>query len=129
MHNGSKQPSQRQLKVGEEIRHLLSSAFMRGDFYNPKTRQPISITVSEVRVSPDFKNATVYFVPFSGNDEESTIKILETIAPYVGKTISNKIRLRRFPVLKFKIDKSFEEASKIEAVFQRPEVIRDLESK
>ena len=108
----SKAPSQRQLRVGEEIRHQLSQALMRGDIYVPEL-EGISVTVSEVSVSPDMSNAKAFVTPLGGNDMEQIVAILNIIAPDLQTYIAQKVHLRRMPRLKFVADRSFDEAQKM----------------
>lgn len=129
---GAKEPSQRQLKVGEELRHLLSDIFMRGDFYDPDTHKNIEVTVSEVRISPDLKNATVYVIPLSGTtsdaDKNKTVSSLQSFSSQIRRTVSKKIRMRHIPFFTFKLDDCFETASKINNLLNSPEVQRDIET-
>ena len=108
----SKAPSQRQLRVGEEIRHLLSQALMRGDIYVPEL-EGVSVTVSEVSVSPDMSNARAYVTPLGGVDMDEVVAILNVIAPYLQTWIAKKVHLRRMPRLKFMADNSFDNAQKM----------------
>jgi len=108
----SKAPSQRQLRVGEEIRHLLSQALMRGDIYVPEL-EGVSVTVSEVSVSPDMSNARAYVTPLGGVDLEEVVAILNVIAPDLQTWIAKKVHLRRMPRLKFMADNSFDNAQKM----------------
>lgn len=104
--------SQRQLKVGEEIRRVLSEALLRGDFhvFDQKT---MSVTVSEVRISPDLKNATVFVMPLGGRNAQEVMKYLHTIAPELKRIIGKKLLLRLVPRLKFILDDTFEQAHKM----------------
>lgn len=124
--HSKKPPSQRQLKVGEELRHGLSEIFMREDFYDPDTKKTILVTVSEVRISPDLRDATVYVMPLGGENKEKTMASLHNIAPLIRSMVGKKIRLRHLPALTFRLDKSFDSASEIENLLNRPEVKRDL---
>jgi len=108
----SKAPSQRQLRVGEEIRHLLSQALMRGDIYVPEL-EGVSVTVSEVSVSPDMSNARAYVTPLGGVDMDEVVAILNVIAPDLQTWIAKKVHLRRMPRLKFMADNSFDNAQKM----------------
>ena len=108
----SKAPSQRQLRVGEEIRHLLSQALMRGDIYVPEL-EGVSVTVSEVSVSPDMSNARAYVTPLGGVDLDEVVAILNVIAPDLQTWIAKKVHLRRMPRLKFMADHSFDNAQKM----------------
>ena len=108
----SKAPSQRQLRVGEEVRHLLSTALMRGDVYVPEL-EGISVTVSEVSVSPDLSNARAYVTPLGGADMDNVVAILNVIAPDLQTWIAQKVHLRRMPRLRFMPDHSFDNAQKM----------------
>ena len=118
-------PNQRQLRVGEEIRHALSDIFMRGETGDPYLGS-VSITVSEVRISPDLKNATAYVMPLGGTNRDVLIDALMKVAPYLRTLVSKKVLLRHAPRIGFRIDNSFDEASRIEELLRRPEVARDL---
>ena len=108
----SKAPSQRQLRVGEEVRHHLSTALMRGDIYVPEL-EGISVTVSEVSVSPDMANARAYVTPLGGQDMDEVVAILNVIAPDLQTWIAQKVHLRRMPRLRFVADHSFDNAQKM----------------
>lgn len=122
---GVKAPSQRQLQVGEEIRHILSSIFMRGELHNPELSST-SITVSEVRISPDLKNATAYVLPLAGKDKEMIVSILSSNANFLRHLVGKSIRLRQVPKLSFKLDNSYENAGRINELLSHPTVARDL---
>ena len=108
----SKAPSQRQLRVGEEVRHHLSTALMRGDIYVPEL-EGVSVTVSEVSVSPDMANARAYVTPLGGQDMDEVVAILNVIAPDLQTWIAQKVHLRRMPRLRFVADHSFDNAQKM----------------
>ena len=115
----SKAPSQRQLRVGEEIRHQLSLA-LRGDIYVPEL-DGVSITVSEVSVSPDMSNARAYVTPLGGVDSDFIVSVLNVIAPDLQTWVASKVHLRRMPRLKFMADTSFDNAQKMsELINQLP---------
>ena len=126
MPHHNKPPSQRMLKVGEEMRRSLSMAFLRGEVHIRDVENS-SITVSEVRVSPDLKNATAYVMPLAGKDAELIAKSLYEAAPYIRKLIAQKVDLRYTPKLHFKLDRSYEEAGRINELLQDPHVRRDVE--
>ena len=113
----SKAPTQRQLRVGEEIRHALSDIFLQGTLYEPEL-VGVSITVPEVRVSPDLRNATAYVFPLAGNAPEGFLDVLNKIAPKINHMVTKKIKMRFSPKISFKLDNSFEEASRIENLFE-----------
>lgn len=126
MPHNSKPPSQRQLKVGEEIRRALSMAFLKGDVH-VRSVENTSITVSEVRISPDLKNATVYVMPLAGAHAEEIMKELGEHAPLIRSFIAKNVELRYTPKLFFKLDRSFEEAARINELLHDPKVQRDVE--
>lgn len=119
-------PSQRQLRVGEEIRHALSEVFYRGETHAPEL-DGISITVSEVRISPDLKNATAYCTPLAGTaDPDKVIQTLNDLTPLIRRQMNKKIVLKYSPRLYFKLDKSFDAANRINVLLQKPEVQKDI---
>jgi len=107
--------SQRQLKVGEEIRHLVSDILLRHPFYEPEL-DGVSVTVSEVSISPDFANARVYVMPLGGIDPDGVIEALGRIAKTVQHELSRRLTIRRTPKLRFILDSSFDTASRINAL-------------
>jgi len=107
--------SQRQLKVGEELRHLISNSLLRGSFYDEYIDNN-NITVTEVNVSPDLKNAKVYVMPLGGENKMDVLNSLNKAKGRLKKIISSKISLRQTPKLIFSIDESFEHAKKINAI-------------
>lgn len=123
----AKAPSQRQLRVGEEIRHVLADVLMRGHFRDPDL-QGVAITVTEVRVSPDLKNATAFVTPLGGAGMETTVAALTRAAPFLRREMGRELRLRVLPQLSFQPDRSFDEASRIDSVLQRERVRRDLDA-
>ncbi len=122
----SKPPNQRQLRVGEEIRHVLADIFMRGECHD-KDITGTPITVSEVRISPDLKNATAYVMPLGGMNIETVMTALLRNSSILRKLVSDRMKLRYAPRITFRLDNSFEEAQRIEILLNSPEVARDLE--
>jgi ribosome-binding factor A len=114
----SKAPSQRQLRVGEEVRHHISTALLRGDVYVPEL-DGISVTVSEVSVSPDLSNARAYVTPLGGADMDEVVAILNVIAPDLQTYVAQKVHLRRMPRLKFMADHSFDNAEKMSSLIAK----------
>jgi ribosome-binding factor A len=112
-----KAPTQRQLRVGEEIRHALSSIFMQGTLYEPEI-VGISITVPEVRISPDLRNATAFVFPLAGVAPEGFIETLNRISPQITHQLARRVQLRFIPKVTFKLDNSFEVASNIENLIE-----------
>lgn len=120
-------PSQRQLRVGEEIRHALARVLERGEIRDPDLAG-ITITVTEVRVSPDLKNATAYVVPLGGlGDMARIVDSLNRIKAFLRHRIVQGLQLRSAPNLSFLADTSFDEAGHINDLLHLPEVARDLE--
>ncbi|MBI3452161.1 MAG: 30S ribosome-binding factor RbfA [Rhodospirillales bacterium] len=122
---GPRGSSQRQLRVGEEIRHAIVEILFRGHLRDPDL-QGISITVSEVRASPDLKHATAYIMPLAGGDAEVVLKALVRARAYLRTEVARAVRLRFAPELHFALDTSFDYATRIDAALRRPEVQRDL---
>jgi ribosome-binding factor A len=124
-HLPSKGPSQRQLRVAEEIRHLLAGIFMRGELRDPALAG-VSITVTEVRISPDLKHATAYCVPLGGAHVPEVLAALNRSRSFLRGQIGHQMSLRHTPELHFAEDKSFDEAQRIEAILHSEKVRRDL---
>lgn len=118
-------PSQRQLRVGEELRHALSRILARGHFRDPLLNEA-SITVTEVRVSPDLKHATAFVLPFGSERMAETVAALSRAAAYVRSQLGGEISLRHTPEISFQADTSFDEAARIEELLHAPKVARDL---
>ena len=123
---GVKQPSQRQLRVGEEVRQALSNIFMHGETHEPLLDSG-SITVSEVRISPDLKNATVYVMPLAGGNKEEVMEALSEYAPRIRKLMNRHVVLRYSPKLFFKLDNSFENANRINVLLNSERVKKDVQ--
>ncbi|MDE3016181.1 MAG: 30S ribosome-binding factor RbfA [Pseudomonadota bacterium] len=120
-----KSTNPRSLRVGEEIRHALADIFMRGESNAPELFGA-AITVSEVRVSPELKNATVYVMPLAGENKEELLEVLKVAAPELRYLVSKRVTLRHTPMLHFRLDHSFDEAQRINELLRKPEVARDL---
>ena len=110
--------SQRQLRVGEELRHLISNALLRESFYD-EIIENNTITITEVNVSPDLKNAKVYIMPLGGENKLEVLDSLNKSNGRIKKLISSNINLRQIPKLQFKIDETFEYAKNIENILQK----------
>ena len=109
--------SQRQLRVGEELRHLISNALHRETFYDA-VLESNNITVTEGNVSPDLKNAKVFIMPLGGENKIEVLESLNRIKGYIQKLISSEIQLRQIPRLSFVIDTTFEYANKIDNIIK-----------
>ena len=120
-------PSSRQLKVGEELRHAIAEILIRGELHTPELEN-YSVTVSEVKISPDLKNALAFIMPLAGTDKEKVAKLLNDAAPHVRHLVSKKVYLRAVPRIKFILDHSFENAERINRILQKDEVKRDTEN-
>ena len=110
--------SQRQLRVGEELRHLISNVLLRETFYD-QIIENNNITITEVNVSPDLKNAKVYIMPLGGENKLEVLDSLNKANGRIKKLISNNINLRQIPKLQFRIDETFEYAKNIENILQK----------
>jgi len=110
--------SQRQLKVAEELRHIISSALLRESFYDDYIKNN-NITITEVNVSPDLKNAKIYIMPLGGINKLDVLNSLNKLTGRLKKIISNNINLRQTPKLKFKIDETFEYAKNIHDILDK----------
>jgi ribosome-binding factor A len=119
------QPSQRQLRVGELVRQTLSDMFMRGEVNDPVLDGKI-ITVAEVRMSPDLKNATAFVTPLGGGDATVLVEALNRNRKFLRGQIAKRIDLRFSPDIRFEADKRFEEDMKIDRLLHSPDVARDL---
>ena len=118
--------SQRQLRVGEEIRHLLADLLERGNMRDPDLRDA-RITVTSVDVSPDLRNAIAFVMPLGGKDTDRLLSALRRAAPWFRARVSEKAGLRSAPEIRFQLDRTFDEADKIGALLRRPDVARDIE--
>ncbi|HRJ69744.1 MAG TPA: 30S ribosome-binding factor RbfA [Beijerinckiaceae bacterium] len=119
-------PSQRQLRVGEQVRHVLADILQRGEIHDPFIEGHV-ITVPEVRMSPDLKLATAYVMPLGGKDEAEVVKALNRLARAFRGALAKRLReMRSMPEVRFRLDDRFDAASHIDTLLARPEVARDL---
>jgi ribosome-binding factor A len=118
-------PSQRQLRVGEELRHALVHIMERAHFRDPDL-MGVSVTITEVRVSPDLKNATAYVTRLGGENVDTLVAALKRAAPYIRGQLAKAVKLRVAPVVSFAADTSFDYASYINNILHSPDVSRDL---
>jgi ribosome-binding factor A len=119
-------PSQRALRAGELIRHALAEIFSRGDVHDPVLEAHL-ITVPEVRMSPDLRQATVYVMPLGGRDQKQVIDALNRNKKYLRGEIAHRVNMKFAPDLHFRIDERFAEADRIDKLLRSPEVKRDLD--
>ncbi len=122
----SKPPSQRQLRVGETLRHILAEIIERETFRDPALAG-ITLTVTEVESSPDLKYATVFVTRLGGGDMTEILEGLGRVKSFLRREVSRRVRLRHVPDFHFSADTTFDRADYIDALLHRPEVARDLE--
>jgi ribosome-binding factor A len=118
--------SQRQLRVGEEIRHALANVFLRDEVPWPAGFSPSTVTVTEVQVSPDLKNATAYVMPLGGVKLNETVSVLNNMVGFFRHYVAQNVKLRYVPKLIFSPDRSFEHAQRISEILNDPDVAKDL---
>jgi ribosome-binding factor A len=126
--HAAKPPSQRQLRVAEEIRHVLASLFARTEFRDPELAG-VLITVTEVRISPDLKHATAFVTRLGRSDVDKCLPALKRAAPFLRGQIAKEIRLRVAPDVSFQPDTALDYAMHIDELLHAPEVARDLGEK
>jgi ribosome-binding factor A len=117
--------SVRLLKVGEQVRHILSELLMRGEVHD-SVLAAHSVSVTEVRMSPDLRHALVFVKPLLGADEAEVLKALRTNTAYFQREVAGRLKLKYAPKLKFTGDESFDIASKIDSLLANPKGARDL---
>jgi len=118
-------PSQRQLRVGEEVRHVLAGIFARHEFRDPDLAEA-DITVTEVRIGPDLKRATAFIVRLGRSDVDALIPALKRATPYLRGQIAKAMKLRAVPDLSFQPDTALDYAMEINRLMHEPIVARDL---
>ena len=119
------QQSVRVLKVGERVRHILSELLARGEVHDDVLTAH-SVSVTEVRMTPDLRNANAYVKPLLGEDEGTVVKALRTNTAFFQREVAKRLGLKFAPKLQFKPDESFDEADRIERLLSDPKVARDL---
>jgi ribosome-binding factor A len=120
-------PSQRMLRVGEQVRHALADVLARGEVRDDVIESTV-ISISEVRMSPDLKIATAFVSPLGAADQDAVIKALARNAKFIRGRVSGALRqMRSMPEFRFRIDTSYDNMSKIDQLLRSPEVARDLE--
>ena len=117
--------SQRQLRVGETVRHAMADILSHGSVHDPAIEGHI-ITVPEVRMSPDLKLATIYVMPLGGRDTGIVIAALERNKKFLRGEIAHRVNLKFAPDIRFRVDERFDEAERIEKLLRTPAVQRDL---
>lgn len=121
-------PSVRLLRVNESLRHELAAILLREDLRDPALKDA-SITVSEVRCSPDLRQATAFVMPLGGKNTEDILRALQKAAPYLSGVLGRRVHLKFSPKLTFKADTTFDESEKINRLLAQPGVARDLDNK
>ena len=118
--------SVRLLRVGEQERHALSDTLMRGDVHDP-TLASHSVSVTEVRMSPDLRHATAFVIPLLGSNSEAVLKALRTNTAFLQSEVARRVNTKYAAKLKFLLDESFDEGSHIAALLRDPKVAQDLD--
>jgi len=122
----NKGPSQRQLRVGEQVRHALSDVLQRGEVRD-ELLETVVISINEVRMSPDLKIATAFVSPLGAKDDQAVIKALANNAKFIRGRVSGALRQMKYmPEFRFRLDTSYDNMSRIDQLLRSPEVARDL---
>lgn len=125
----NKGPSQRQLRVGEQVRHALADVIQRGEIRDELIEATV-ISVAEVRMSPDLKIATAFIAPLGAADDQAVIKALARNAKFIRGRVSGALRQMKYmPDFRFRLDTSFDNMARIDELLRSPEVARDLDDK
>lgn len=125
IHHSSTGPTQRQLRVGELIRRTLSHVLARGDIHDPDLNR-LSVTVGEVRTTPDLRVATVYVLPLGGKGTDQVLELLERNMHELRRAVARAVSLKYSPELRFVIDETFDQMDETRRLFERDDVRRDL---
>jgi ribosome-binding factor A len=123
----TKAPSQRQLRVGELIRHALAEILSRGEISDPDL-DGVTVTVIQVSVSPDLKNAIAFVVPLGGGNAEKMIAALERCRKFIRGQVGKRVALKHMPNLTFELDTSFDYSETVDRLLSTPHVAQDLNS-
>ena len=124
--SGTPGGSQRQLRVGELVRHAMAELLTRGDVHDPVIEGHL-ITVPEVRMTPDLRLATIYIMPLAGRDADEVVAAFERHKKFIRADIAHRINLKFAPDIRFRVDERFAEAERIDKLLRSPAVKRDLE--
>lgn len=125
MNKEPQERSVRTLRVGEQVRHILSEILARGDVHDDVLASHM-VSVTEVRMSPDLRHATVFVKPLLGRDEDAVLKALRTNTAYLQREVAHRVKMKYAAKLKFLADESFDEGSHIDALLRSEQVARDL---
>jgi ribosome-binding factor A len=118
--------SVRLLRVGEQVRHVLSELLARGEVHDPVLQSHL-VSITEVRMSPDLRHATVFVKPLLGQDEDVVVEALRQNTAFLQREVAQRVRTKYAAKLKFLADESFDEGSHIDSVLRSPKVARDLD--
>jgi len=118
--------SVRLLRIGEQVRHVLSELLQRGDVHDDVLQSHL-VSITEVRMSPDLRHATVFVKPLLGQDEEAVLKALRQNTAFLQREVARRVRTKYAAKLKFVPDESFDESSHIEQLLRAPKVAQDLD--
>lgn len=118
--------SVRTLRVGEQVRHILSEILARGEVHDDVLAKHV-VSVTEVRMSPDLRHATVFVKPLLGKDEDAVLKALRTNTAFFQREVAHRVKMKYAARLKFLADESFDEGSHIDSLLRDPKVARDLD--
>lgn len=125
-HTPNEDQSVRLLKVGERVRHILSELLARGEAHDD-VLSATTVSVTEVRMSPDLRQAKVYVKPLLGHDEAKVVKALQVNTAFFQREVAHRLGLKFAPKLRFMADESFDEAFRIDSLLDDPKVKRDLD--
>lgn len=120
--------SVRTLRVGEQVRHILSEILARGDVHDDVLASHL-VSITEVRMSPDLRHATVFVKPLLGKDEDAVLKALRTNTAFLQREVATRVKMKYAARLKFLADESFDEGSHIDTLLRAPKVAQDLDDK
>jgi len=123
---GNEEKSVRTLRVGEQVRHVLSEILQRGDVHDDTLASHL-VSITEVRMSPDLRHATVFVKPLLGKDEDVVLKALRTNTAYLQREVASRVQTKYAAKLKFLADESFDEGSHIDSLLRAPKVAQDLD--
>ena len=123
---GNEEKSVRTLRVGEQVRHVLSEILQRGDVHDETLARHL-VSVTEVRMSPDLRHATVFVKPLLGKDEDEVLKALRTNTAYLQREVAGRVQTKYAAKLKFLADESFDEGIHIDSLLRAPRVAQDLD--
>lgn len=121
------EPSQRQLRVGEMVRHVIAELLVRGDIHDDALARFV-VTIPEVRMSPDLKLATVYVMPLGGEGGDTVVDALTRSKKFIRGCVAKNVNLKFTPDLRFLYDDTFDEVSRIDALMRSDKVQRDIKS-